>query len=446
MLVWFGAAIAITEVWAGGLPSLTSIGLVFGIVAIVLGRLVGNGLMAAMARIGSVSALPTMVLSRSAFGVRGSYILAAFNVLQLVGWTGWMLFVGYLYLDILGSYLGLPGGNNPEMRYAWIILLGALCTFWSYAGKRFWQPAQRISSVLLFLLTVAMTAIVVQNYGLSQFLSADWSRIPYSGILGGADLVIAMSVSWLPLVADYSRYAKKPASGARGTFWGYFIGGTWMYAVGLLTALATQSDSPDQMVMQVMGSQGTAWAVAAVVLVLLSTTTTTFLDIFSAVVSTQNLLPRLSDRAGSVLFGVLGIGCALALDVFAYEPFLLAIGAIFLPAFTIVLVEHYLLAGRKLYIAQLAARGGSYWFSGGFNWRALIAWAIGFVVYDWAGGYASIGYWVAKAHDWFGVGSGEFSGPPFAYGSSLPCIFVTAVIYWLIVAVSGSGVRQVVRH
>ncbi len=185
MLIWFGAAIAITEIWAGGLPSLTSIGLVFGIVAILTGRLVGNGLMAAMARIGSAAALPTMVLARSAFGIRGSYILAFFNVLQLVGWTGWMLFVGYLYLDILGSYLGIPGGNNPELRYAWVILLGVLCTFWSYAGKRFWQPAQRVSATLLFLLTVALTVIVVSKYGLAQFISADWSSIPTPGSLAG---------------------------------------------------------------------------------------------------------------------------------------------------------------------------------------------------------------------------------------------------------------------
>lgn len=442
MLVWFGAAIAITEIWAGGLAPLTAIGLTFGIVAIILGRLIGNGLMAAMARVGSVTALPTMVLSRSAFGIRGSYILAFFNIVQLVGWTGWMLFVGFLYLDILGSNLGLPGGNNPEMRYAWIILLGVLCTFWSYAGKRFWQPAQRISTVLLLALTVAMTWIVVKNYGLAQFLHADFSKIPYPGILVGADLVIAMSVSWLPLVADYSRYAKKPSSGARGTFWGYFIGGTWMYAVGLLVALATQTESPDQMVMQVMGSQGMAWAIAAVVLVLLSTVTTTFLDIFSAVVSTQNLFPRLPDKLGSALFGALGIGCALGLDVFAYEPFLLAIGAVFLPAFTIVLVEHYLLAGRKLYLAQFNAKGGSYWYTGGFNLRALIAWAVGFVVYDWAAGFTSIGYWVGRFHAWFGVGSGEFSGTPFAYGSSIPCIIATAVVYWLIVQISGSGIRR----
>jgi purine-cytosine permease-like protein len=194
-----------------------------------------------------------------------------------------------------------------------------------------------------------------------------------------------------------------------------------------------------------MGSAGTAWAVAAVVLVLLSTTTTTFLDIFSAVVSTQNLLPRLPDRLGSVIFGALGIVCALALDVFAYEPFLLAIGAIFLPAFTIVLTEHYLLAGRKLYVVQLGMPGGSYWFTGGFNWRALIAWAIGFVVYDWAGGFSSIGFWVAKAHQWFGIGSGQFAGEPLAYGSSLPCIVATAVVYWLIVAIFGSGIRMPAR-
>ena len=362
MLIWFGAAIAITEIWAGGLPQLTGLGLMLGLVAIVVGRLIGNGLMGAMARIGADTGLPTMILTRPAFGLRGSYLPAAFNILQLIGWTGWMLFVGFLYMDILAGYVNLPvSADQPAMRYLWVILLGVLCTLWAWGGSRFWQVAQRTGAVLLLLLTVALTVIVLQQYdALSLWQAGTGSPL---GILAGADLVIAMSVSWLPLVADYSRYARKPRSGSLGTFWGYFIGGTWMYAVGLLVALATATESPDQMVIQVMGQAGLGWAVAAVVLVLISTVTTTFLDIFSTVVSTQNLWAGFPEKVGNLIVGALGIVTALALDVFAYEPFLLAIGAIFLPAFTVVLTDFYLVADRRVYPSQVAERRGSYWYS-----------------------------------------------------------------------------------
>jgi purine-cytosine permease-like protein len=251
-----------------------------------------------------------------------------------------------------------------------------------------------------------------------------------------------MSVSWLPLVADYSRYAKKPRSGSRGTFWGYFIGGTWMYAVGLLVALTTGSASPDQMVIQVMGEQGFYWAVAAVVLVLISTVTTTFLDIFSTVVSAQNLWPRFPDKLGNLIVGALGIVTALVLDVFVYEPFLLAIGAIFLPAFTVVLVDYYFIARRRVMTSQITAKGGSYWYTAGFNWRAVLAWAIGFVVYDWARGFTSIGFFAGWLGEQLAGAAWAITIDPLPYGASLPCIIATGLVYLLLVRAFGSGVGK----
>ena len=173
MLVWFGAAISIMEIWAGGSGRMTALGLGFGILAIVLGRLIGNGLMAAMARIGAITGLPSMVLTRAAFGIRGSYIPSAFNILQLLGWTGWMLFVGFLYMDTLAGMVGLPSGEAaPQMKWVWVLLLGGLCTLWAAGGKKLWQSAQRISAALLFILTVVLTVVVLKEYNISEWLIA----------------------------------------------------------------------------------------------------------------------------------------------------------------------------------------------------------------------------------------------------------------------------------
>ena len=441
LLIWFGAAIAITEIWAGGLPQLTALGLGGGLLAIVLGRLIGNGLMAAMARAGSETALPTMVLTRPTFGVRGSWLPALLNVLQLIGWTGWMLYVGFLYLDILASAVHLPTSQEqPAMRLVWVLLLGALCTLWAYGGQRFWRLAERIGGVLLLMLTVAMTAIVLQRYSIEALWGGH--RTETASLLAGADLVVAMSVSWLPLVADYSRFARKPRSGARGTFWGYFIGGVWMYAVGLLVATAllessgaSGTTSPDQMVMQIMGSAGMAWALAAIVLVLLSTVTTAFLDIYSTVISAQNLLPRLPEKAGTLVAGGAGVLVALFLDVAAYEPFLLAIGAVFLPAFTIVLIDYYFVYRKHVQPSQLTLPHGTYWYSGGVNLAAIVAWACGFTVYDWAQGFSSIGYFAQLA-------GRPISAEALSSGASLPCIAASALVYLMLNAVLSPRKRK----
>jgi NCS1 family nucleobase:cation symporter-1 len=421
--LWFGAAIAITEIWAGGLSSLTALGLALGVAAILLGRVIGNGLMAAVGQIGAQTGLPGMVLSRAALGVKGSYALAVLNVLQLVGWTGWMLFVGFQYCDTLAGALHWPTSDHaPAMKYVWVLLLAVLCTLWAVGGEGFWKGVQTLSAVLLGLLTVGMTVLVLRSYDVGSLLHG----VKTSGlaVLAGADVIIAMSVSWVPLVPDYSRYAKTLRAGSGGTFWGYFVGGVWMSATGLLVALAAQTDAPDVMVVKVMGQAGYAWALLAVGLVLFSTVTTTFLDIFSGVVSAQNIAPRLPLRLGSIVCGALGALCALALDVNAYQPFLLALGELFLPAFTVVAVDYFLLRRQRL---SAEGGGAAEWMRRAVNWPGVLAWLLGLVVYDWAQGGLLLG-------TFGGLLVHGYQSPlaPWPCGSSLPCLAVSALAYLLL--------------
>ncbi|MCC7478254.1 cytosine permease [bacterium] len=425
-LIWFGAAIAITEIWAGGLPGLTSVGLLGGLAAILLGRIVGNGLMALLAHTGAVQGLPTMALARPVYGRIGSLLPSFFNVLQLVGWTGFMLFVGAGYLDTLAGFCGLPSGEAaPGMRLLWVALLAGLCVLWSclFGSSPLWKWVERGSGLALFALTLGMTFIVLRSADLARLLEMRSGGA--LAILAAMDLVIAMSVSWLPLVADYSRYARSPQSASRGTFWGYFIGGSWMYAVGLLLALDASralvsggppAPSPDMIVIELLGRTSAAWAILAICLVLLSTVTTTFLDIYSTSISAQNILPRLPVKVSHFVVGLLGALIALTLSVEAYEPFLLAIGSIFLPAFSIV-IAHYWLVRRDC--SQPAGTPPA------LRWTALLAWLLGFLVYDWAGGFPALRFVTA----FFGV-----NPPirPWETGASLPCILVSTAAYLLL--------------
>ena len=131
---------------------------------------------------------------------------------------------------------------------------------------------------------------------------------------------------------------------------------------------------------------------------------------------------------------MLGTVIALALDVYGYQPFLIAIGAVFLPAFTVVLTDHYFVRKRRMQTARLAERGGPYWFTAGYNWRAIAAWVVGFAVYDWAQGFSSTGYF-AKLGGW------DIATTPWASGASLPCIAAAGGCYLLLVGLFGRGSR-----
>lgn len=326
--LWAGAGIALTEIWAGGL--LAPLGLPLGLLAILLGHVLGNTPLALAGWIGSRRGVAAMASTRAALGSAGSTGPAVLNVIQLVGWTGVMLWVGGEAANRLASGFG--------SRTFWVILGGLLTTGWALGGHRFWKKLQALAVLLLAALAAWMTWLALQHYGGREL----WHRPPAGGLsfMGGLDLVIAMPVSWIPLAADYARYARRPGPAAAGTWLGYFVAGCWMYAVGLMVALATGSTTPDAMIMDLMAGQGLAMAALAIVLV--STFTTTFLDIFSNAVSVRSITSRWSERRVILATGVTGTGVALALNPLHYEHFLLLIGSAFCPLFGVVLADYFL--------------------------------------------------------------------------------------------------------
>jgi putative hydroxymethylpyrimidine transporter CytX len=222
-----------------------------------------------------------------------------------------------------------------------------------------------------------MTYVVFHEYGWGRLIDAQ----PEGGMpfMVGLDLVIVMPISWLPLVCDYSRYARSTTSAFWGTWIGYFIVGSWMYVLGLGAALATKSATPDSMVLELMAGLGLV--LPALIIVLVSTFTTTFLDIYSTSVSSLNIWPKLGESRGIISCGILGTGLALIFPAEAYEHFLLLIGSVFCPLFGVVLADYFLLRGGRYLAGQLYRKGTLYWYTVGFNLWALVAWGLGFAVY-----------------------------------------------------------------
>jgi putative hydroxymethylpyrimidine transporter CytX len=260
-----------------------------------------------------------------------------------------------------------------------------------------------------------MTYVVFQQLGWSKL--AQLPRKSDLSFMIGMDLVIAMPISWLPLVSDYSRFATSPKSSFWWTWVGYFVVSSWMYLIGLAASLAIQSPDPSGIVMNLMVKFG--WAIPALIIVLFSTFTTTFLDIYSTAVSGLNIFPKLGERNGVLLGGILGTLVAVIFPtLLAYEHFLLFIGAMFCPLFGIVLVDYFFLRKRVLDPDDLYKKDGKYWYKGGINPLALVAWAVGFAVY--------LGFSPMLLEKVLGIQTAF----PWQLGSSLPSLIMAGLIYW----------------
>jgi len=369
-LLWSGAAVSLAEIWAGGI--LAPMGLVTGLVVILFGHLVGNTPLAAGGLIGSRWGIPSMVSTRPSLGVRGSYLPAVLNIFQLVGWTAVMVWIG---AQTAATFTPESGIFTPRV---WMIVLGVGTTLWALVGHRFWKWLHRVAVTALIVLCGIMTYVVIKEYGIVPL-----ARIEGTGDLPfmlGLDYVIIMPVSWLPLVCDYSRYARDDRRSFWGTWTGYFLVSSWMYAIGLAAALATASPTPEAMVLNLLVSFGLV--VPAMIIVLFSTFTTTFLDIFSTAVSALNIHPGIGEKRGILVGGALGTALALVFGDYpeTYTHFLEIIGYIFCPLFGIVLADYFVVRKGQLQLEELFERG-SYWYTHGVHWWAIGAWATGAVVF-----------------------------------------------------------------
>jgi NCS1 family nucleobase:cation symporter-1 len=163
------------------------------------------------------------------------------------------------------------------------------------------------------------------------------------------------------------------------------------------------------------------WAIPALIIVLFSTFTTTFLDIYSTAISGLNIVPKLGERKGVIIGGVLGTATALIFPALLnYEDFLLFIGAMFCPLFGIVLVDYFLIRKGSLDVENLYKKEGVYWFWRGINPAAILAWAIGFAIY--------LGFSPMLMEKVLGIKAAF----PWPIGSSLPSLILAGLIYWLL--------------
>jgi putative hydroxymethylpyrimidine transporter CytX len=370
-LLWAGVAISLAEIWAGGF--LAPMGFWLGFWAIMLGHVIGNTLMGLGGIIGSDYGIPAMVSVRPAFGILGSNLASVLNIVQLIGWASIMLIIG----GRAGAMLGQSLGGVWASKSFWIVLIGLGTLLWAlYTGRTIWKVMQTAAVIGLLLVVILMTWVSFKEFG-GGIMTVTPQKMPF---MIGLDLVIAMPISWMPLVADYSRFAEKTASSFWNTWWGYFLVSSWMYILGLMATLVSGDTDPGVMILQTMGAIGLA--LPALVMVVFSTITSDFPDIYSATCSMLNISDKISAPKLMWIAGILSIVVALVFPAEQYENFLLLIGGMFVPLFGVVLTDYFLIRNRRLSLTALYEKEGEYWYTRGVNAVAIGAWILGFVVFE----------------------------------------------------------------
>jgi nucleobase:cation symporter-1, NCS1 family len=422
-ILWGDLGVGLLVLVTGGLlvPGLS---FSTALAAIVVGSIIGCTALGVTASIGARQGLPTMVLFRPLLGVRGSWIPSALNFAQLVGWTAVELWAMSLVADIVSNEV-----LGWSARYLWLAVFALLC-----AGLALWGPVgvtrdylRSFGAWVVVAICVALSVFVLLDDGVRAAIrspgTGDW---PTFGL--AVDLVIAMPISWLPLVADYSRFGLRARSAGWGTGLGYLVANIWLYALGALIVLGTgESPEPAGIALGILGiAGGTLAGILFLAGLLVVETDEAFADVYSGAISLQNIWPRLPRRVLIVVIATVSTGLAAVLTMQLYESFLFLIGSVFVPLFG-VLVANHLSRGTPS-----SSRVRSISFG---------AWIAGFVVYHWIAPTGP-GWWTEFSATLFGTPlSQRFSW----LGASVPAFAVSATIGWLATRLSSEPTERTER-
>ena len=343
-LIWFGAGVSIAEILTG--TYFSSLGFGRGLAAILVGHVIGCIMLFLAGVIGGTSRKSAMETTKSSFGSKGGLLFAILNVLQLVGWTAIMIYDGALAAD----------GIFSAGRWVWCLIIGLLIIVWILIGITNLGKLNTVAMVLLFLLTIVLCRVI--------FFSGNViTSVPDDSLSFGAavELAVAMPLSWLPLISDYTREAKEPVKATAVSAVVYGLVSCWMYIIGMGASLFTGESDIAQILLKA------GLSIAGLLIIVFSTVTTTFLDAYSAGISSESVLAKLKGNHAAIAVTIIGTIAAILFPMDDITDFLYLIGSVFAPMIAVQIADFFILhRDRK---------------ESDFDWRSLIIWFIGFVIY-----------------------------------------------------------------
>ena len=304
-LIWFGAGVSIAEILTG--TYFAPLGFEKGILAVIIGHIIGCAMLFCAGLIGGKCRKSSMETVKMSFGNKGGLLFSVLNVIQLVGWTAIMIYDGSLSVNSI-----LNMGDTG--RWIACIVIGALIVLWILVGISNLGKLNTIAMAALFILTIVMCFFIA-----------------------AVELSVAMPLSWLPLISDYTREAEKPFKATLASTLVYGAVSCWMYIIGMSASILTgESD-----IAKIMLKSGLS--IAGLVIVILSTVTTTFLDAYSAGISSESIFSKLKGKYVAVAVTIVGVIAAIVYPMDDITDFLYLIGSVFAPMIAIQIADFFIL-------------------------------------------------------------------------------------------------------
>ena len=321
IIIWFGVAISVSEIQAGiQIASAAPLNSIW--VPLILGHLIGGVLLYFVGLIGARLRVNAMESIKSTFGNFGSKFFASLNVLQLIAWVA--------VLNAQGA-MALMGLNIPIFFALTCIILAVLIAIWVFIGLR---RTSKITSIIMMVLTALLVILSVRllamgGYNLMHVANSE--TLTFWNIF---EISIAMPISWLPVISDYTKDVENPKKATALSALAYTVASLWMYFIGIEVVCMGTLDISQAILISGLGVQG-------VIILVLSTVTTNFLATNSAGESAKAIFNRLDPKLAGVVVSFLSAGLAISGIMDHYISFLYLISSVFAPMASVLVVSFY---------------------------------------------------------------------------------------------------------
>lgn len=342
-MIWFGAGVSIAEILTG--TYFASLGLRNALLTILIGHLIGCTLLFFAGYIGGKARKSAMETTKMSFGQKGGLFFALMNVIQLIGWTAIMIYDGALSANAIWN-TGI---------WLWALVIGLLIILWIKIGITNLGKINTVTMTALFILTLVLCKVIFFGNGSAAPISEGGLTFG-----GAVEMAVAMPLSWMPLISDYTKEAEKPFAATLTSSVTYGIISCWMYIIGMGAALF--AGTTDISLIMVRAGLG----LAGLLIVVFSTVTTTFLDAYSAGISAESLTSRISGKTMGIVVAVIGTVGAMLFPMDDITNFLYFIGSVFAPMIAIMIADFLIKADDS---------------DRDFQWVNLLVWLLGFCLY-----------------------------------------------------------------
>lgn len=327
--------------------------LVKGLLATVVGCVIGALVLGGASVFGSQTGAPAMAAMRGLFGRRGSLAPTVLNIAQNLGWAT---------MEIIVISQAAVAVTGERWRWLFVIAAGAIATAMAI------RPLGSVKVLRKFMVWLVLLA---SAYLFIQVLRKPINDLPQDGIVGfwpAVDLAAAGVVSFAPLASDYTRHSKTNKAAFAGSALGYGLAALVYGALGVFAVATLGTDTEGVITALVTLPAG---AIALFVL-LVDEVDEAYANVYSTTMSAHNVVGHLDRRWISLAIGVIATVLALFVDLGNYTSFLYLIGSVFVPLFAVAIADFFVVSRMQWTVSDTAR----------FRWQPAVAWLCGFTTYQ----------------------------------------------------------------